>query len=614
MVLTVSRIADASATTAGYCDITAASLTGNTNSSGTWAVTSKPAGSPSVTITRIAAESAVADNLARGAYTFQYSIPVIGSCPASSNNRTVTVYATPSAANAGADQTLCSGVTSSVLTGNTPATGTGTWALVSGPNTPVAGTANAMSYDTAMTGLVEGLYTYRYTVNTNTACTASTDDVTILKEKTASTAATQAFCNVTSASLTGNTPVYSTGNWSQISGPGTSTIQLSSSPSTPVSGLTTGTYVFRWTINAIGSCPATYSDGQVTIDAPVSPSNAGPDVTVCPGAAPAVIGAAGSGSYTYAWSPATYLSNAASTQPSFSGTAYPGTYTYTLSTINGSCAAYDQMVVTVRNYPADFSYTSACAPSFTAVDAGAGATYTWNFGSGATPATASTAGPHTIHYTTQGQKTVSLQTTDNNGCTSTKTAAVTPVCTLPVGLLNFSAGQNGSAIVLSWSLSATQNVHHFIVERSTNGSDYSNVGAVAFTTSVNTYRITDNTAATVYYRYYYRLKTVDADGSFRYSAVLTVYFNSTGDPVVVSPNPFAQQLSFVLHTDRNENMLRLQLFNSMGQIVGTKIYGGLAEGVHHLYLNDVSRLPAGTYLLRLQSNTGKQHHATVVKQ
>jgi PKD repeat protein len=45
--------------------------------------------------------------------------------------------------------------------------------------------------------------------------------------------------------------------------------------------------------------------------------------------------------------------------------------------------------------------------------------YSWNFGQGATPATASTQGPHTVSYSTTGFKTVSL--TVNGSVTKTKT-------------------------------------------------------------------------------------------------------------------------------------------------------------------------------------------------
>jgi gliding motility-associated-like protein len=51
--------------------------------------------------------------------------------------------------------------------------------------------------------------------------------------------------------------------------------------------------------------------------------------------------------------------------------------------------------------------------------------YNWNFGIGATPATANTAGPHNVTYTTTGNKTVTLEITDSNGITLTEEKIIT---------------------------------------------------------------------------------------------------------------------------------------------------------------------------------------------
>jgi hypothetical protein len=51
--------------------------------------------------------------------------------------------------------------------------------------------------------------------------------------------------------------------------------------------------------------------------------------------------------------------------------------------------------------------------------------YSWDFGTGATPATATTSGPHVVSYSTSGQKTVSLTITDGASITKTKTNYIT---------------------------------------------------------------------------------------------------------------------------------------------------------------------------------------------
>ena len=57
--------------------------------------------------------------------------------------------------------------------------------------------------------------------------------------------------------------------------------------------------------------------------------------------------------------------------------------------------------------------------------------YSWNFGSGATPATATTAGPHTVSYSTSGNKSISLSVTSpggSNSITKTNYIAVASNC------------------------------------------------------------------------------------------------------------------------------------------------------------------------------------------
>jgi PKD repeat protein len=69
--------------------------------------------------------------------------------------------------------------------------------------------------------------------------------------------------------------------------------------------------------------------------------------------------------------------------------------------------------------------TQVCtAQNVTFTDNSTGATsWMWNFGAGASPATASTQGPHTVTYSTPGSKTVSL--TINGAVTETKTNYIT---------------------------------------------------------------------------------------------------------------------------------------------------------------------------------------------
>jgi PKD repeat protein len=80
------------------------------------------------------------------------------------------------------------------------------------------------------------------------------------------------------------------------------------------------------------------------------------------------------------------------------------------------------------------------AVTFTNSSTGTITSYLWNFGSGATPATATTAGPHNVTYSTSGSKTISLTVsngTSNNTLTKSNYVTVDAVCgTADLGMLS----------------------------------------------------------------------------------------------------------------------------------------------------------------------------------
>ncbi|MBP6575153.1 MAG: hypothetical protein KA230_11940, partial [Flavobacteriales bacterium] len=152
-------------------------------------------------------------------------------------------------ANAGPDIQICTPATSVTMQGSAvtlPATGV--WTLQSG--TGVITTPG--SPNTTITGLPVGVHTFRWTVN-NGPCAppSSFDDVVITvfsaSSPNANAGADQQIC-ATSASLTGSVPTFpASGVWSVVSGGGA--ITTPNNPITGVTGLTTGTNIFQWTVN-----------------------------------------------------------------------------------------------------------------------------------------------------------------------------------------------------------------------------------------------------------------------------------------------------------------------------------------------------------------------------
>jgi hypothetical protein len=205
-----------------------------------------------------------------------YVIRVTSTLPALiglQNTNSLTIVAAPSTANAGSNQNVCG--SSATLSANAPAIGTGSWTVVNG----TANFASTTNPSTTVSGLSNGTNTLRWTV-TNGACASSISNVVITSYAAPSLAnagSNQTVC-ANFVSLSATLPTLGTGTWTLLSGTGT--ILSANSYSTLVTGLSTGTNNFVWTVGN-GPCASNSASVQIVYAGSITISNAGPDQAVC---------------------------------------------------------------------------------------------------------------------------------------------------------------------------------------------------------------------------------------------------------------------------------------------------------------------------------------------
>jgi uncharacterized repeat protein (TIGR01451 family) len=195
-----------------------------------------------------------------------------------------------------------------------------------------------------------------------------------------------------------------------------------------------------------------------------------------------------------------------------------------------------------------------------------------------------------------------VTTTDANGGVSTSLVTLRINVPLPVVLTDFTAQTvaNRDAL-LTWATASEAHNDHFEIERSLDGTTFTQIGRVAGrgTTSVaSAYTLTDTgisrqaTGAV-----YYRLRQVDFDGKATYSPVRTVRFVPV---VVVSlglyPNPTTDRTNLDLSQLAAATAVQVQLLDVTGRtVLNWTLAGGQVQ------LLDVHTLAAGTYLLRVDA-------------
>lgn len=192
---------------------------------------------------------------------------------------------------------------------------------------------------------------------------------------------------------------------------------------------------------------------------------------------------------------------------------------------------------------------------------------------------------------------VMLRWLDNNAANSDHGLAIDNFSissiTLPVSLTSFTVKATPVPF-LEWQTATERNNSHFEIERSVDGTVFEKIGEVAGKgTSVEVSNYTFEDKAPLSGVNYYRLRQVDFDGAFEYSAVRSVVFGST-KKVTVFPAPAAAVMTVQLD-EAFKNDAQWQITDMAGRVV--------AEGVFVAEQNQldipVNALSEGVYVLRI---------------
>lgn len=170
---------------------------------------------------------------------------------------------------------------------------------------------------------------------------------------------------------------------------------------------------------------------------------------------------------------------------------------------------------------------------------------------------------------------------------------------LPVRLVSFGAGIEGTNGVLTWQTAEETGFSHIEVERSLDGKAFAVIGRRTAQGAENSGRYTfvdPGVTAKAVNTLYYRLKLVDMDGSFGYSKIVAADISRPNSPVYVYPNPAVETLYVRMEPG---DRVRWEIVDLSGRTMksGDEAGAGLQVGV--------GNLPPGVYhlvLTRRQQN------------
>jgi Secretion system C-terminal sorting domain len=169
----------------------------------------------------------------------------------------------------------------------------------------------------------------------------------------------------------------------------------------------------------------------------------------------------------------------------------------------------------------------------------------------------------------------------------------------PVSWLYVKGEIKNKISVIEWATANEQNSKQFELEHSTDGRTYVPIATVAAAGNSSTQKNYSALHGTPHRGVnFYRIKQVDADGSFRYSAIISLFMQSSGG-MQVSPNPARNY--FVLMPGGPAAPAQLNLYNSSGQRV---MQQQLPAAQRHTI--NTNGLPAGQYSIEIITAGKKQ--------
>lgn len=180
---------------------------------------------------------------------------------------------------------------------------------------------------------------------------------------------------------------------------------------------------------------------------------------------------------------------------------------------------------------------------------------------------------------------------------NTSNSAPAPI-TLPVKLMNFDAKYNAPNVMLNWSTSQEKNFNHFVIETSSDGINYKELGVVfgAGESEIQRNYSYEHKNMNNKGLIYYRLKSVDNDDKIAYSAVRMIRTEAATKTLSLTafPNPAVSELRLTIPANWQGKSVKFELYNANGQKV-MEMMNGNASQTEVMNVNNINK---GMYVVK----------------
>lgn len=191
--------------------------------------------------------------------------------------------------------------------------------------------------------------------------------------------------------------------------------------------------------------------------------------------------------------------------------------------------------------------------------------------------------------------------------------ASTPSSPLPIELLSFTGKVDGKQVILYWTTATEINNKSFVIEHSTDGTNYKDIGTVAGngnTSELHDYKFM-HVNPTVGQNYY-RLRQIDLDNHVGIrTRSISIKFTPTMTGIAnIYPNPTESFANITIIADQDKESV-FEIFDLTGKkILSTQRQISKGLSTHTI---DVGHIRAGAYILRVVNDSHSYTERFIIK-
>ena len=179
--------------------------------------------------------------------------------------------------------------------------------------------------------------------------------------------------------------------------------------------------------------------------------------------------------------------------------------------------------------------------------------------------------------------------------------------TLPLHTLDLTAVLKETKVSLRWVAENEMNTNKFVIQRSFDGVNYTDIGTKVVAGQMNTPTaydfITDIQNLSMHSILYYRIKAEDNIQRFAYSNIAPVRLGKiTG--IRVWPNPFLSDIS-ISYNGISNGKADVSITDNSGKVVWKNVFD-VSRGINQLTITDAGQLPTGIYFISITDKNTNQ--------